>query len=267
MYQRPQQLMSLLSRDFKIAYINPPKISDTPVTKEADLDWYCRTINPNLMVFTPPRPRDLTPGPGVRTYFIDLMKKFIEQYGFHDSILWLNMPETVYFCGELNEKLVIYDCLDDYGSFSWTPKYTSEADAALTERADIVFVVSDYLHNLKYNSCRSCYLIPNACDFIHFNRAFRSNLKIPEAFENIGNPRIGFVGALYEWVDYELLSYLAKRNKDWSIVLVGPKHYNVNKISLPNVYYLGKKRYRHLPRYQRSMANYARLLVEPKPEA
>lgn len=241
LHQRPQQLMTQFSRDFKVAYINPP---GTPGER-------LKHINPNLVVFTPPRPAGLLPGPEARKYLTRVMREFIHNYAFTGAILWFNMPEAGYLCGNLEEKLVIYDCLDDFASFSWSPGHTREADLYMTERADIVLAVSEVLHRTKSQRNRNCFLIPNGCDFAHFQKAADKSLPVPNDLKQIQKPRIGFIGALYEWVDFELIKHLATAGKSWSIVLVGPKQGGIKTPNLPNIYYTGLKPYPLLPDYLR----------------
>ncbi len=247
LFQRPQQLMTTFSRDFKIAYVNPPMKAGEKCLQNFNFDDWCRSINRNLTVFTPPRPK--LSGLKIQTHFTDLMKKFIRHFGFDDAILWFNMPEAEYLCRNLNEKLVIYDCLDDFSSFSWTPKYSAEADLILAKKADIVLVVSESLYQSKaaYNS--NCFLIPNGCDFPHFSRAANNNLKFPNDLKNMKKPLIGFIGALYEWIDFDLLGFLGRERPYWSIVLIGPKQAGIKTVKLPNIHYLGRRSYGILPNY------------------
>jgi len=57
------------------------------------------------------------------------------------------------------------------------------------------------------------------------------------------------MGALYEWVDFELIRDLAASNKSWSLVMVGPKRPGRKTVNLPNIHYLGRKPYSVLPGY------------------
>jgi len=240
--------MTLFSRDFKVAYINPPVKVGNELPPEYIFKYLCKFINPNLLVMTPTRPAKLR-GPKVQSYFTDLMKKFVRHFGFGGATLWFNMPEAGYLAGNLEDELIVYDCLDDYGSFSWTPELTVQADYMMTQKSDIVIVVSESLFNSKSRINPNCFLVPNGCDFDHFNKVTDSRLKTPADIKHITGPRIGFIGALYEWIDFDLLSYIAAAQPEWSIVLVGPVQSGVKTARLPNIHYLGRKPYRLLPNY------------------
>jgi glycosyltransferase involved in cell wall biosynthesis len=63
---------------------------------------------------------------------------------------------------------------------------------------------------------------------------------------------IGFVGAVYEWVDLQLLEYVARTHPGWSIVLIGPIRPRRNRRELRkagNIHLLGRRDYRDIHRY------------------
>lgn len=65
-------------------------------------------------------------------------------------------------------------------------------------------------------------------------------------------PVVGFVGALYEWVDWELIRETAERLPEYRFVFVGPhdRRGAVGRIaSLPNVRLLGPRPYERVPAY------------------
>ena len=83
--------------------------------------------------------------------------------------------------------------------------------------------------------------IPNACDSSHF------------LMQEIPNKKkvIGYFGALASWVDYELIHYLAKRNPDWTIKLIGMDYdgsiWKSGILAQENIRYLGVVDYQSLP--------------------
>ncbi|PKM81675.1 MAG: hypothetical protein CVU89_07935 [Firmicutes bacterium HGW-Firmicutes-14] len=248
LFQRPQQLTTLFSENFRVGYINPPSVVSEIPPSNIIFEKFVKTVNPNLIVFAPPRLRTMTVS-RVREHFTGLIREFIKRFGLENPLLWINLPEAGYMCGNLGERLVVYDCLDDYSSFSWTPEYTTTADRTLARKADIVLVVSEPLYASKSRENSNCFLIPNACDFEHFSRSFEQGLTAPDDIKRLGRPRIGFIGAIYEWVDLDLVSHLAREEPGWSIVLVGPKHRSVNIPNLSNIHWLGRRPYNTLPNY------------------
>jgi glycosyltransferase involved in cell wall biosynthesis len=67
-----------------------------------------------------------------------------------------------------------------------------------------------------------------------------------------GRPMVGFVGALYEWIDWELIRETARRLPDFDFVLVGPRDRrgpSMQLAGLPNVRLLGARPYALVPAY------------------
>jgi glycosyltransferase involved in cell wall biosynthesis len=78
--------------------------------------------------------------------------------------------------------------------------------------------------------------------------------------EEIPHPIIGYIGTIQSRVDINLLEYLAQKNPDKSLVLIGPIWPEfLKKIRRPaieirlkkykNVYFLGRKSYQESPKY------------------
>jgi UDP-galactopyranose mutase len=87
-------------------------------------------------------------------------------------------------------------------------------------------------------------------DVAHFAAA-RAALPEPDDQRAIPRPRVGFHGVVDERMDVPLVEAVARAHPEWHLVVVGP----VVKIDpaslprLPNVHWLGQKRYEELPAY------------------
>jgi glycosyltransferase involved in cell wall biosynthesis len=65
---------------------------------------------------------------------------------------------------------------------------------------------------------------------------------------------VGYVGALSDWVDFDIIRAISREYPDLSIVLVGPESPSVKSEveslkQCPNIYILGAKHYETLPNY------------------
>jgi glycosyltransferase involved in cell wall biosynthesis len=100
-------------------------------------------------------------------------------------------------------RFLLYDCNDAHSAFPGMPAWTEAYYRAACRRADHVIATSQALHGVDYG---------------RFARA-REALG-PSSPSNI--PRIGYIGAIAPWVDFEVLDRLAVVHPDWEIVLVGP---------------------------------------------
>jgi glycosyltransferase involved in cell wall biosynthesis len=84
----------------------------------------------------------------------------------------------------------------------------------------------------------------NGVDFDHFQT---SNGGQPTE-----KPRLGYIGALAPWLDFEVVADLARRHPEWEIVLVGPilngiEDQVLKLTSAPNVFHLAAVSYDRLP--------------------
>jgi len=95
-------------------------------------------------------------------------------------------------------------------------------------------------------------VVCHGCDIEMFTDE-ENQIKVPEEFNNIPSPVIGYVGSLTTLrLDIDLLVHIAKQKPEWSVVLVGPedeKFKNCALHQMPNVYFLGSKDSNELPSY------------------
>ena len=122
----------------------------------------------------------------------------------------------------------------------------------LFRRADLVVVTHEELRR-KANMCTDrVALIPNGVEANHFDLSKINDGDIPEEMKRIIGPKIGFIGSVAKWIDYDLLHYIAINRPDWSIIMIGPilNRVKIDKIrQQKNIYLLGRKAYNDLPKY------------------
>ncbi len=103
---------------------------------------------------------------------------------------------------------------------------------------------------------RKIVLAPNAVFTEHFDYTKNSTTNPPSDFKKIvetGKPIIGFYGALAPWIDFDLINGIARRHKEWQIVILGIDYNGaaVNLAKEDNIYNLGAKQYENLPQYSK----------------
>lgn len=96
-------------------------------------------------------------------------------------------------------------------------------------------------------------LITNGAEYEYFAN---NKIEIPKEMRDIktdDNIIIGYYGALASWFDYDLIKELAKKSPKYEIVLIGLDYdKTLDKsgiLDMPNVHYLGKKKYEELAGY------------------
>jgi glycosyltransferase involved in cell wall biosynthesis len=70
---------------------------------------------------------------------------------------------------------------------------------------------------------------------------------------NLPRPVVGYFGSIHEWIDVELIAWLARSRPEWSFLLVGYAAIKVAELSaLPNVVLAGAQPYASLPAWAKA---------------
>ena len=216
----------------------------------------CREVEPNLFVANPLA----LPLPGVG--LVDelnaqlgaaWLRRLCRRHGLERPLLWCFPPHVGRFVGRLNERLVIYHCVDEYSAFSGVPREALiRMERDLIRRADLVLASSEQLCAERRPFNPETYFVSHGVDLAHFSRALDPTTAIPEDLRGLPRPIIGFFGQLNDWVDLPLIRALALARPRWSFALVGRSMTDVESLrGLPNVHLLGLKPYSALPNYAR----------------
>lgn len=182
------------------------------------------------------------------------LDRYFKELNLVDAVVWVYLPTrlVVEQALRIKSKLLVYDCCDNVPAFPHAPKDIRETEIKIAKEANIVLAASKGLFEKVKALNSNSYLIRNAAEVDHFARA-RDNLPPPQDMKNIPQPRIGFMGAIYEWMDQDLVCRIARERPKWSIVLVGPSKVDVSKLeAVSNIYLLGDKSYADLPNYLRA---------------
>ena len=157
------------------------------------------------------------------------------------------MPGYYRLVGRLGESASVYDLVDERSALPGRHgRCFAAREQAMLSRCDLTVVVSERLLNAKRDRARQIALIPNGADTALFSNARKTATEL----DKLTRPIIGYVGAIDEWFDFELLWYLARNRPNWNFVLVGPVRTRFRKPEdLGNVLFLGERRYDELPNY------------------
>lgn len=150
---------------------------------------------------------------------------------------------------------VIYDCIDDLAVHAPHPglrRMTEAWERELIARADAAVVTATALGDRlrRQRPDLTIKLIQNAADVERFQRLAASSPRPADL--PTGRPILGFVGALFEWIDFDLIEQTARRASDWQLVLIGPTNSPARLRALqglPNVTWLGPRNPRDVPAY------------------
>lgn len=243
-FQRPQHLITRLSRQMKVIFWEEPVFAPgvDPV-----LEIEMRAPQLEVARMRLPDGMDEAAAEAAQRAALDGL---VAERGIVRPLLWYYTPMMLGFSGHLPAGAVVYDCMDELSAFRGAPVGLREREARLMARADLVFTGGHGLYEAKRDKHADIHPFPSSVDAAHFGRA-RNDGAEPADQGGIGRPRIGYYGVIDERIDLDLLAAAAEARPDWQFVMVGP----VVKISpedLPrreNIHYLGGKRYEELPEY------------------
>jgi glycosyltransferase involved in cell wall biosynthesis len=171
--------------------------------------------------------------------------------GMRHFQLWTFVPTSAEYVGHLGEDLIVYYCTDDWTSFSFVDaRRMATMIQSLATRADVVFATARPLVEKLKPFNREVHLASHGVKYSMFASALDPATQAPPDLAALPRPRLGFYGLIEEWMDLELIRFLAERNPGWQIVLIGKKCVDTAIIDqLPNVHLLGRKPHDELPAY------------------
>ena len=165
-------------------------------------------------------------------YFKFLIKKYKPDF------IWITFPQMYdYIPSDLNCK-IIYDCMDLATGFGFSNEFKSKIkiiESKLVENASIIFASSNYIFNdlkIKHRCDNKMFLIRNAFS----GEIIDSVEENPKTDEIV---KIGYVGTISKWVDFEKIKNTLNKFKNVEYHLIGPwevkNHLKNNKIKIHGV--------------------------------
>ena len=254
LWQRHQNILVRFPKDWNIIFIEPTSL--LTLIKEPKR-IFSRKLENITIVSLPSLPlldRISTFRCINDTIILFWIKAISKMNGITFPILMYYEPRYATLIGRLNEKLVVYECVDDRLAFSSVPRWIETYINILINKSDIIITTSlNLLKIISEKRTKDVYLIGNGVDVKFFNKAM-TNLPVPEDIKCINSPIAGYIGAIDEWLDFNLLKAIAINRPDISIVLLGPVNSKVNRSvdalkKLHNIFVIGKRSYFSLPNY------------------
>lgn len=249
-WQRPQQFLSRLAKRHPVLFV----------------ETYCRELPESTFTARTP---NATPGVTVLEMllpahrwedgaFIDrerrrLLREFLAtdfERRFKDPVLWFYDPMAVVaFAGQLGERAIVYDCMDELSQFKGAPPALVERERQLLQVADVVFCGGRKMRAKRLPLNSNCHFYGTGVDIEHFGRALSPTQAVAAEMAALRGPVLGYFGVVDERIDYDLLDRLAAARSDWNVVMIGP----VVKVDpstfprRPNLHWLGGRPYSELP--------------------
>lgn len=167
------------------------------------------------------------------------------RFGLGEADVLVQSPYWSPLAAQLRRRFgvrIVYDCLDAHEGFSTNrPGILEAAEREVASAADLVLATSEPLCRRMTAFHPEARLLPNACDFEPF-------AGIPAPAPRAGALTVGYVGAVDDWFDMDLVGELARLRPGWTIEIVG----GVEGVDLDlprrgNLVFRGERPYREMP--------------------
>jgi len=265
-WQGHQEIMSTLAANGnRILFIEntgvrTPSFRDMPRLKKRVFNWLrsvkgIRKERDNLYIYSPlilPLPYSRIARWINKHLLVVTIQRWMKSIGFSNPIIWTFLPTGIVLdvIHSIDHKLVIYYCIDNFSASSPEAKKVKETEVLLLKRANLVFVTSKNL----YDACRAynenVHIFSYGVNMDVYDAVKGQHIEPPKDMEAIRHPIVGYVGGVHKWIDFDLLKFTAAAHRDKSFVFVGPLQRSIDELkSIPNIHFLGQKRYAELPSY------------------
>ncbi len=232
-WQRPHHLLTRLGTRIPVVVI------EEPLAALADRDEV-RTVG-GVHVIRPLRTR------GWAEPFVDAQAIATARAltGRTPCGVWLYTPMMDGLIDAFDAAPLVYDVMDELAAFDFAPAGIVEREAALLERADVVFTGGPTLYEHRKSHGPKVHAHPSGVEF----ERFTADVGPHPVVSGLGGPCVAYVGVIDERLDYEIIAALADALVDGHVILAGPV-VKVDPARLPhrkNVHYTGRLSYAALP--------------------
>ncbi len=251
---------SLVKQNNRVLYIEntgirTAKISDLSRIKDRIKNWSRSAKGftekkKNLFIFSP----IVFPFPFIKFfYYINLfivnflLSNWFKTLKFKNDILisFLPTPLSYEIKNLVNANINIYYCANEMKGINNKNKKIDDIEKLFFKESDVSFVISDNLKKKANKFTKEVFLLPAGVELNKFN------------FENVkktipikGKPIVGYIGAITEVFDLNLLIFLSKNNPELNFVIIGRVYTNVKKLrDIKNIYFINEIKHSQLPSF------------------
>lgn len=240
--------------------VRAPGVSDIARVRQRVRNWWrstkgFRRERDNLFVYSPlflPFPYSRLARWLNRVFLFRPLRRWMAATGFRRPIVWTFLPTPTArdLIDDLDASLVIYYCADDFSASSHAARRIARSEARLIPDADLVFVTSQKLFDRARQYTSHVHRFPAGVNYEQFARVRNEQDSVPEDLKALSRPVAGYVGALHQWLDQDLVAELARRMPDVTFALVGPTHSDTSRLTAcANICLLGGRPHAEVPAY------------------
>jgi|LQYC01.1.fsa_nt_gi glycosyltransferase involved in cell wall biosynthesis len=171
-------------------------------------------------------------------------------------VLWLYSPIHWPFSQLYSSAYVVYQLVDEYTLTAQGKirRHQVTMEKKMLKKCHVVFTISELLASQKKRLHTNVHCIGQGTSFDLLSMASKTEFDLPDDIKNIPCPRIGLVGNIRDWIDFQLVQRLLETRSDWSIVFIGSLDPSatseVNSLmKFKNFFWLGEKPFQELYRW------------------
>jgi glycosyltransferase involved in cell wall biosynthesis len=168
------------------------------------------------------------------------------------------MVSNIYCPGvlsRLSKKLVVYDFNDHPLQFSGVPGWASAYWPRTRDQVDLFYVVGEhYRRQLVQETSKPVMTLGNGVEY----GEFAAPRPVPADLGRLPRPRIGYLGLLSHFLDFEVLEAIRQARRGGTLVLIGPDSPATREplarlAAREGVALLGPKPYAEVPAYMQGL--------------
>lgn len=246
-WRNRHRLLSLFARTNKVVYVEPRTTVRSLLRQLRSGDFSAlrlrrpqvEEVRENLFVYHDsgllPRTTKRLVGPMIDQLRDARFKRALRRLGVTRPILWLVRPDAHDVPGQLDEKLLLYQVVDDYLSYAGITEAgrarLDREERSIGAKADLVVVTAEHLLEIKSHLNPHMILVRNGVDAQTLQEGLRVVGPLPEELVSARRPILGYIGGITEKLDLSLLCRLAARleTSGGTLALVGPVNVGVGE--------------------------------------
>ena len=259
LWQRQQQIISRFPKDCNILFVEPSfwLAAIWGIINKGLFRFLPHRVSQNILVCsipTIPFGDKFNVSRKINDHLlIKGIKNLMKKYNIDKPVLLFYKPRYSCVINKIGESLVCYDVIDDTLALEASPNWLEDRIKFLKSNSDLIITSSENLYRKISEKRKDVFFIGNGVETEHYTKSDIPSL-IPDEIKN-EHKIIGYIGAIGEWFDFDLLEKILKRFPNFSIVLIGWVFRNqkrtLNNLSkqYKNLHILGLKPYQDLPKY------------------
>jgi glycosyltransferase involved in cell wall biosynthesis len=221
---RKQFLLSRFPAPWRVFFAQPPGGRDDPWEPRREGNVTCFTV-PFLKAGTRSPLYNAAAATGAGRTLIEVaagshLRHMLRRLGVEpEPVLLVSNIYAARTLSRLRRKLVFYDFNDSPFQFAAAPAWAAGYWRRTLAQVDAIFVVSEfYRRELSGQTDRPLVVLGNGVE----HGRFATPRAVPAALAALPRPRIGYLGLLSHFLDFDVLEALRRARRGGTLVLVGP---------------------------------------------